>query len=285
MLSGNELHVYPTSRALREVSTALKQEEGFLPTLMRMDEFENRLILLDGKTQVDALQRILFLREAAKFEAFEGLNIDLDLVRFFTRSDAIFKFYEELAAEGIGFEKLREADAYAEFDAHLDILEKLLENYQKILQQKGLTDKAFIPRAYETNEGFIQNYKKIEIHLEGYLSRFELELLQKVSQHVLLIIHYTTSRFNRKMQERFAEYEIVLPDNAEVSIDFSSKRILKAIPNSMKMNAITFRVAERSEQVALAFEKIEMLVRKGIDPTKIVLILPDESFKAYFSLY
>jgi len=145
MVSRNELHVYPTSRALREISLVFRHEEGFLPTLMRMDEFENRVILLEEKTQVDALQRILFLREAASFKAFEGLNMDLDLVRFFTRSDAIFKFYEELAAEGVGFEKLREADAYAEFDAHLDILEQLLENYQKILRQRGLTDKAFMP--------------------------------------------------------------------------------------------------------------------------------------------
>ncbi|MDM5272306.1 PD-(D/E)XK nuclease family protein [Sulfurovum sp. zt1-1] len=285
MLSRSELHVYPTSRALREVSTAFKQEEGFLPTLMRMDEFENRLILLDGKTQVDALQRILFLREAAKFEAFEGLNFDLELIRFFTRSDAIFKFYEELAAEGIGFNRLREADAYAEFDAHLDILEQLLENYHKILLARGLTDKAFIPAAYEINEGFIQNYQKIEIHLEGYLSRFELELLQKVSQNIQLIIHYNTSRFNKKMLERFAEYDIVFPENAEVSIDFSSKSILKSVTNTAKINVNTFKVGERSEQVALAFEKIEVLVQKGIDPEKMVMILPDESFKAYLSIY
>ncbi|MFT7879364.1 MAG: PD-(D/E)XK nuclease family protein [Sulfurimonas sp.] len=286
MLNCSELHVYPTSRALREVSAALKQDEGFLPTLMRMDEFENRLTLLEGKTQVDPLQRILFLREAAKFEAFEGLNIDLDLIRFFTRSDAIFKFYEELAAEGVGFERLREADAYAEFDRHLDILEKLLENYHHILQKRGLTDRAFIPAAYEINEGFIQNYQKIEVHLEGYLSRFELELLEKVSQSVQLIVHYTTSRFNRKMQERFAEYGVTIPlDDTDLSIDFSSKIILKELKNSTRINAEIFQVGERSEQVALAFEKIELMVQQGIAPEKIVLILPDESFKAYFSLY
>ncbi|MGC9350363.1 MAG: RecB family exonuclease [Sulfurovum sp.] len=285
MLGCSELHIYPTSRALREVSAVLKQDEGFLPTLMRMDEFENRLILLDGKTQVDPLQRILFLREAAKFEAFDGLNIDLDLIRFFTRSDAIFKFYEELSAEGVGFERLREADAYAEFDAHLDILEQLLENYHQILQKKGLTDRAFIPEAYEINEGFVQNYQKIEVHLEGYLSRFELELLEKVSQSVPLIIHYSTSRFNRKMQERFGEYGVVIPPDADLSIDFSSKTIVKEVRNSTRIDAETFQVGERSEQIALAFEKMEEMVQQGIAPENIVLILPDESFKSYFSLY
>ncbi|HEO99559.1 MAG: PD-(D/E)XK nuclease family protein [Campylobacterales bacterium] len=285
MLNHSELHVYPTSRALREVSQGFKDEEGFLPTLMRMDEFENRLILLEGRRQVDPLQRILFLREAARFEAFEGLNIDLELLRFFTRSDAIFKFYEELAAEAVGFEKLRQADAYAEFDTHLDILEQLLENYHRILQQRGLTDRAFIPASYEINEGFVDNYQKIEVYLEGYLSRFELELLEKVSKNVQLILHYRTSRFNKKMQERFEAYGLILPTNAEVIIDFSAKTLIKEIPNSTKIDAQTFQVGERSEQVALAFEKIEHMVQEGIDPEKIVVILPDERFKAYFSLY
>ncbi|MEN8304523.1 MAG: PD-(D/E)XK nuclease family protein, partial [Campylobacterota bacterium] len=77
----NHLHIYPTSRALRTVSQRLKEQEGFLPTLMRMDEFEQRAILLENRMQIDPLQRILLLREAAKFEAFEDLKLDISLVR------------------------------------------------------------------------------------------------------------------------------------------------------------------------------------------------------------
>jgi len=39
---------------------------------MRMDEFEKRAVLIEGKAQVDQLQRILLLREAANFDAFVG---------------------------------------------------------------------------------------------------------------------------------------------------------------------------------------------------------------------
>ena len=42
----NRLHIYPTSRALRTVSAKHKESDGFLPALMRMDEFEQRAILL-----------------------------------------------------------------------------------------------------------------------------------------------------------------------------------------------------------------------------------------------
>ena len=135
----NQLHIYPTSRALRTVSSEHKEQDGFLPALMRMDEFEQRAILLEDKVQIDPLQRILLLREAASFQAFEDLKLNIELVKFFTKSDALFKFFEELAAEQISFDTLAQADAYAEFETHLGILEQLFENYRKLLETQGLS--------------------------------------------------------------------------------------------------------------------------------------------------
>jgi len=252
---------------------------------MRIDEFEQRAILLENSVQIDALQRILLLREAAQFSAFETLKLNLELVRFFTKSDAIFKFFEELAAEKIGFETLAQADAYAEFETHLGILEQLFENYRRLLEAKGLTDKAFIPNSYRLNEGFLQSYERIEIYLEGYLSHFELELLEKVTQSTNVIIHYTTSKFNLKMQERFEALGIVLPDESHVSFDLTAKKILTTKSNEMKIDADVFFVEERQEQIAVAFTQIEKIVRSGISPEKIVLILPDEDFKEHFALF
>ncbi|HHO64963.1 MAG TPA: PD-(D/E)XK nuclease family protein, partial [Epsilonproteobacteria bacterium] len=285
MLSRNQLHIYPTSRALRTVSERLKKEEGFLPALMRMDEFERRVILMENKIQVDPLQRILLLREAAAFDRFETLNVNRDLVRFFTKSDALFKFFEELAAEDVNFETLAQADAYAEFEEHLKILEALLHNYKKLLDEKGYTDKAFIPHAYTLNEGFISTCARIEIHLEGYLSHFELSLLEEVSQMTEVIVHYTTSRFNMKMQERFETYGIKLPNNKKVVFDLSNKTVLEVVPNTAKINAKVYAVEEREEQVALAFAQIQKMVDDGMDARDIVLILPDESFKEHFTLF
>ena len=221
-----KLQIYPTSRALRNVSAQFKAQEGFLPTLMRMDEFEKRAVLIEERQQIDPVLRILFLRKAARFEAFDMLHVNRDLVRFFTKSDALFKFFEELAAEYVSFETLAEADAYAEFGTHLSILETLLTNYQTLLEEKGFTDKAFTPVSYSLNDAFVKSYETIEIHLEGYLSHFELELLEKVSRQTTLIVYYMTSTFNRKMQERFEAYGIKLPNNAQVCFDFSRKKII-----------------------------------------------------------
>lgn len=285
MSNRNELHIYPTSRALRTVSATYKEQEGFLPTLMRMDEFESRAVLLENKSQVDATQRILFLREAAAFEAFETLKVDLSLIRFFTKSEAIFKFFEELAVEQIDFHTLAEADAYAEFETHLNILETLLGNYRSVLEKDGFTDKAFIPESYKLNEDFIENYTHIIIHLEGYLSHFELELINAIAQKTSVLIYYSTSRFNQKMQERFEAYGVTLPNNADVCFDFSTKKIVQSVTNDAKIEAKVFSVEERAQQIAVAFEKIEEMVGSGIKPENIALVLPDESFKEQFALF
>jgi RecB family exonuclease len=263
----------------------MKREDGFLPALMRMDEFEQRSVLVENATQVDAIERILLLREAAAFKAFESLNVNRDLIRFFTKSDALFKFFEELAAEDVDFGHLAEADAYAEFGEHLEILETLLRNYKVLLEKRGLTDKAFLPKSYRLNMGFVKSYETIEIHLEGYLSRFELELLEKIAEHTQLLIHYTTSQFNKKMQARFEMYGIQLPDNSRLTFDFSSKKILSCEPESSKIKAEVFSVEERGEQIAVVFEQVERMVRSGISPEKIAVVLPDEEFKEHFMLF
>jgi len=281
----NELHIYPTSRALRTISQNHKTQDGFLPTLMRMDEFEQRTILLENKTQIDPLQRILLLRKAASFDAFEDLKLDLSLVRFFTKSDALFKFFEELAGENVSFDTLAEADAYVEFGKHLEILERLLANYQTLLERSRLTDKAFIPQSYRLNVGFLITYESIEIHLEGYLSYYELTLLESISKQLPVTLHYTTSKFNMKMQERFETLGIKLPNNKHTTFSLSDKKVISTEENDATINAKVYAVEEREEQIAVAFKEIEKMVQSGINSEEIVLILPDESFKEHFTLF
>ena len=281
----NSLIVYPTSRALRSIRESFKETDRLLPALMRMDEFESRSVSVGTRSQIDAMERILLLRDAASFEAFDKLKLNLDLVRFFTRSDAIFKFFEELANEKVEFYQLECADAYSEFDEHIQILKTLKERYRTLLDERGWTDKAFLPEIYALNESFIARYSIIEVYLEGYLSRFELELLDKISCKTTLLLHYTTSKFTTKMQERFAEYGLKLLDDHDITIDFSSKQIISCLPSNININAEVISTQERYEQIPLAFSAIEDMVNSGIDPKNIVLILPDESFKNSFVLY
>ncbi len=253
---------------------------------MTIDEFEKKIVILPNRTMIEPLRRVLLLKEASKFEDFNKLKIDRDLIKFFTKSDSIIKFFEELSYEMVSFDDLIGGDLYAEFDRDIELLQKLLENYQELLENKGLTDRAFIPNIYKLNHGFIKNFNRYELFLEGYLSRFELLLIEKIAKSKPFIIHFTTTKFNKKVQERFLELGIdELPMDSFISFDLHSKKIIDIRANNKKINAKVLSVEERLSQIPILFEEIQKMVNSGISPEDIAVILPDEKFKDILNLY
>ena len=279
------LLIYPTSRAIRVKQEELREQNSFLPTLMRIDEFEKRTILTPELIMVDSFQRILFLQEASNFDLFDNLKINRELIRFFSKSDSILKFFEELSHEEVSFEDLIHSDTYVEFEEHIEILQELFENYHNILKSKKLTDRAFLPHNYQINSGFIDSYDRFELFLEGYMSLFELSIIEQIAKTKEFVIHMQTSKFNSKMQDRFIDIGIELPHNSLVSFDLHTKKIIETKINQQNINAKVFSVEERLAQIPILFESIQQMVNDGIPPQEIVVILPDEKFKDTIGLY
>lgn len=279
------LHIYPTSRAIRNVRFSQKEQNSLLPSLIHIDDFERRTILLPELAMVDPLQRTLFLQEASNFKAFNRLKINRELIRFFTKSDAIFKFYEELSHEKVSFEALIEGDAYVEFSEHIEILEELLRNYKNLLLSKGLTDRAFTPENYRINQEFVESYDGFALYLEGYMSYFELELVAKIAKEKSFVIHMQTSKFNKKVQERFLEMGVKLENDSFVSFDLHTQTVLSSVKNEESISAIVYAVEERLAQIPLLLESVQKMVDSGIEADEIVVLLPDESFKETLRLY
>jgi len=279
------LSLYPTARAIRQAIERHKQSSGFIPNLMSMGEFEQQAIFIPNRTLVDPIARAFYLKEAIKFEAFERLKIDSDILRFYTKSDDIFKFLEELSHENVDFEALKSADSYSEFGEHISILEQVASNYEAILASHNLTDKFLIPKSYELNLGFIENYSSFELYLEGYLNPFELQLIEQIANIKPFIIHLTTTKFTHKVQESFAAFGMILPDNAHLSFELHSKKIVEQNPIIEQIEAKIYKVEERLEQIPVAFEAIQKMVNEGIEPSRIALIVPDESFKESLFAY
>ena len=232
----NILKVYPTSRAIREAIKSYQGNNMFLPNLMRIDDFESRIVVSENLVSVDVFERIFLLREVIRDTKFSKLKYNLDLVHFFTQSDAIFKFFEELSLEGVGFENLRYSDAYGEFEEHIEILENLFLDYQSLLKSRGLSDKSLLPQNYMLNHGFISYFDVIEVFIEGYFSNFEFELMDGVSKVTNLILHFQTSKFTKKMQDRFRLFGLDLDDEFDFKIDFTNKKILSQEKISTQTN-------------------------------------------------
>ena len=281
----SKLHIYPTSRSIRESISSFKNSDGFLPHLMRMDEFLERIVIIPDRYKAQMSQRIFWLREASEFDSFEDLGSRRELIRFFSHSEDFFRFFEELAWERVELKSLKEADAYAQYMDHLEILDKLLRGYIDILEREKAYDRIIIPKLYQINRSFLASIDEIELFLEGYLSRFELEILEKLAKDIELKIHWRTTPYNEKMRQRFIEVGIELPKESEVLFSLSQKRLLSKESIPLNIKAKVFGVGERLEQIAVAFVEIERMVQQGIAPEKIALILPDERFAHIFKLY
>jgi ATP-dependent helicase/nuclease subunit B len=281
----NILKVYSTSRAIREATKRYQGNNMFLPNLMRIDDFESRMVVSENLVSVDSFERIFLLREVIRDTKFSKLKYNLDLVHFFTQSDAIFKFFEELSLEGVGFENLKFSDAYGEFEEHIGILENLFLDYKVLLKSRGLSDKSLLPQNYKLNDGFISYFDVIEVFIEGYLSNFEFELMNGVSKVTNLILYFQTSKFTKKMQDRFRLFGLDLDDEFDFEIDFTNKKILSQKKISTQTNIKVISTKERFEQIGIAFMEIQKMIDGGTQADKIALITPDESIKDVLDIF
>ncbi|WP_428737385.1 PD-(D/E)XK nuclease family protein [Sulfurimonas sp.] len=272
----NETIVLSSSRAIRHEQLKNKNQTTFLPDYMSMSEFISKLCVVSSYKHIDEDSRILLLLEAADFKEFSQLQIERNFFTFTKNSSYIFKFFEELSAELYDISKLHQADLYAEFDEHITILEELYKRYEKLCNEKKVLDKIFLPKLYNFHRSFLNDKEKITLWLDGYLTNFELELLKQVAQDVELDIVFSTTAYNLKMQEKFAELGFVLQSGYKYRLNFSNKEIVEE-NKIQKINNVTCEsFSEDILQIAFIKKKIYDFRQKGYEAQKIAVILPNE---------
>jgi RecB family exonuclease len=270
--------ILPSARAIRQAQLANTQDTLFLPHYLTMGDFITQLTRVDGYKQIDNDTRTLLLLEASDFKGFASLKIDRNFFTFTKNSQYIFKFFEELSAELYEIEKLLEADVYAEYEEHITILQELYKRYEKVCDERKLLDKIFLPKRYTFNEHFAKNHKHIRVHIDGYVTNFELELLDTLSQKTYLELVFTTSEFNTKMTQKLQDKGFELEKNRRYLLDFSGKKIVQENQLSKVKNVSCEALSERLLQVGFVKKKIYDFIQKGYDPSKIAVVTPDESF-------
>ncbi|WP_297440699.1 PD-(D/E)XK nuclease family protein [Sulfurimonas sp.] len=274
----NATIVLPSARAIRHEQLSLTDNGTiFLPTYMTMSDFITKLCIVKDYKYIDEDSRTLLLLEASDFKAFEALQIERNFFTFTKNSSYIFKFYEELSAELYDIANLHQADVYAEYDEHITILQELYKRYEQLCREKKLLDKIFLPNLYEFNEAFAKNHHTIELHLDGHLTNFELELLEKVTAFSKLTIIFSTTRFNQKMQDKFTALGFELEIGYVYRLDFNAKTVLckDKLKKDAKISCESF--SETLLQVAFIKQKIAAFVKEGYQAQNIAVILPNET--------
>ncbi|EAH4827560.1 hypothetical protein D6174_04160, partial [Campylobacter coli] len=167
------------------------------------------------------------------------------------------------------------------------ILDEVYTNYLLLLKQHNLYDDLSLAQEYKLNLDFLNEYEGIYYDLQGFLSKFEEDLLCEISKIKSTIISFKTSKFNL---EYLLELDFLKDIHLELDmfyeVNLSQKKILKQEKLSNPNTLVKLKAFElRSLQCAFVMDEISNFVRAGIDPEKIAVITPDESFCELLKLF
>ncbi len=274
------LKVFPTSRAIRSFYNTFLQSNSLLPKAITIAELEQKAILVPNLSLADEDIRLLLMQEASNFVKLELLHIQREFFSFLKNSTYLFRFFEELAHEKVPLEALVGADTYAHYGEHLEVLQSLLKHYEALLLKHQLFDRITLPKNYTLNEHYVRSLGEIHLYLEGFLSAFEVELLEGIAKLVPLKIEVVITAYNTKMQRLFSQLlDKELQINHRYIIDFSTKKIIDAtITEALKQEPMVCGCASRIAQIGYIQNSIARFVEEGLSPEDIVVVLPDESF-------
>jgi len=277
--------VLPTARAVSARLLLQKDIDSLLEQHITIGELFSRLIGLNGKRLAQSNERIVLMQRASEFSGFEKLQIERNFFTFMKNSEYVFRFFEELGGEERTINDLLDADTYAEYEEHLLILGQLRENYLKECNAHNLSDKMFLSEHYSLNEAYAKSLKEVKITIEGYLTRFELRILQELSTYSTLLVEFYARDNNFKMQEAFEALGFKLSSGYDYILNLTTKEVVSSVEVDTNSNITLYSFGERIAQVGFVKKMIYDFVNSGIEPQNIAIIVPDEGFAEILSSF
>ncbi|NOY39611.1 MAG: hypothetical protein GXO95_05155 [Nitrospirae bacterium] len=279
--------VMPTTRSVRHLIQLIAKHSSVpvaLPYCFEMKEFALRCLDSGGSGVVPDELRLLYLQKAVRGLDTENLlrlfgrehaRYYEDFMRFASVGRRLLRFYEEVFAEGVGFEDLRMNALYTDYEKDVVILEEIASIYRDVLGRNGLIDLMFLKGDFLSsgmsrfyNPTFLKRFKEIYILTVGRLSSFELRLLEKASEvvDIKVFIHYEGVADNEiKKIYRTLDSKASLPPE------------IPAAPYPAFIEVEEFSLPE--EQAGFIMESIRKSIGMGISPEETVVVLPDDGLK------
>ncbi|WP_226809427.1 PD-(D/E)XK nuclease family protein [Aliarcobacter butzleri] len=257
-----------------------------MPFILTIDEFLKKSISLSNLKYCEEEHRVLFLNEAIKNIDIKKLGISDNFTKFLKQSDYIYRFFLELASEKVEIEEIQNVDTYDFYLEHLEILKAIKKKYIEILEKNSYVDKINLDKHYEINGNFLDKFQDIELHFEGYFTKVEFEIVEKISQKIDTKIIFYSNSYNQKSLEVFKNLNINLKIDYKYKIDLTNKIIIneeeiKSLLESHEIKGFSSRL----NQIAYIKSCIEKSVLNGVNPKDIALVLPDESFVSSIELF
>ena len=281
-----KLLVFPTSRSIRNFISTQKSSNTLLPFTLTIDELFKKSINLNNMKYCEEEQRVLFLSEAIKNTNIQKLGISDNFTKFLKQSDYIYRFFLELASEKVEIKDIQNVDTYDFYLEHLQILETIKTNYINILEKNSYVDKINLDNHYKINENFLKKFEEIELHFEGYFTKVEFEIVEKISKFINVKINFYSNTYNQRSLEVFKNMNIDLKIDFNYKIDLTNKLVLQEEKNKKNLQSLEIKgFSSRLNQIAYIKDSIVKSVQKGGNPSRIALVLPDETFASYIQLF
>ncbi|MFW2579463.1 PD-(D/E)XK nuclease family protein [Aliarcobacter butzleri] len=257
-----------------------------MPFILTIDEFLKKSISLSNLKYCEEEHRVLFLNEAIKNIDIKKLGISDNFTKFLKQSDYIYRFFLELASEKVEIEEIQNVDTYDFYLEHLEILKAIKKKYIEILEKNSYVDKINLDKHYQINGNFLDKFQDIELHFEGYFTKVEFEIVEKISQKIDTKIIFYSNSYNQKSLEVFKNLNINLKIDYKYKIDLTNKIIIDEEEiKSLLENYEIKGFSSRLNQIAYIKSCIEKSVLNGVNPKDIALVLPDESFVSSIELF
>ncbi|EAJ9508106.1 hypothetical protein E5I94_06925, partial [Campylobacter coli] len=282
------LRIFSSSRKIKEYQEKAKAKNALLDSAFLVSDFLDRVCVVNS-FKASSYESLLLMQEAClKSKDLEKkLGISAEFFAFLKNNEYLFSFFKELSLEKKSIQDLKNNDYYATYNEHLEILDEVYTNYLLLLKQHNLYDDLSLVQDYKLNLDFLNEYESIYYDLQGFLSKFEEDLLCEISKIKSTIISFKTSKFNL---EYLLELDFLKDIHLELDmfyeVNLSQKKILKQEKLSNPNTLVKLKAFElRSLQCAFVMDEISNFVRAGIDPEKIAVITPDESFCELLKLF
>lgn len=263
-----------------------KSLNTLLPTCLTIDDFLKKSIYFENKIYCDEEQRVLLLSEAVKDVDIKKLGISSSFTKFLTQSEYIYRFFLEISSEDIKINDIKTKDTYEFYSEHLAILNEVLKNYKELLDKNSYIDRVNLKDNYKINLEYLELFEDITIYFEGYFTKQEFEIIEKISQKKELKIAFFSNIYNQKSLQMFKTMGFDLKLDCSYIINLSKKEIISEIALEKEISSIELKAfSSRLNQISYIKSTIVNCVNMGIDPNSIAVVLPDESFASSLELF
>ncbi|NLY04358.1 MAG: Dna2/Cas4 domain-containing protein [Campylobacter sp.] len=281
-----KLFIFSNSRSIKEFHS--KFNDVLLPKTMTIGGFFKECIYHDKFSECSEISRILYMNEAVKkTENLEDkLHISSEFFKFLQNKEYIFSFFKELAEYKKNILDLSQSDIYAQYEEHLEILDSLFKNYTEILSQNRVYDDITLPFYYHIDSNYIENFDEINIEIDGVLTNFHLEILDKISKLTSINLFFKASLLNQNLIQNLERLTALnIPKDHSYKLNLSSNLLenLGRLDDKKEVKVRGFK--NDTLQALYIYEKISTFTAKGILPDHIAVIIPDESFSEVLKLY